>query len=83
MICSKSKLDNKIRFISGTLSPEGIVQSVIRINDFNKIKPEIVQKCKVYLQLPWFGEVSDRFARPIFSCKQKCYFSANLCCFVN
>ena len=67
MICSKSKLDNKMRFISDTHCnngcPEGIVWSVIgnKINDFNKIKPEIDQKCPVYQQLHWLVEMNDRF----------------------
>ena len=53
MICSKSKLDDEISFISDKLCndsfPEGIVRSVTRIQiyDFNKIKPKIVQKCSV------------------------------------
>ena len=50
MICFESKLDDKVKFITGTLCnngfPEDIVQSVIRdkISDFSKIKPDSVQK---------------------------------------
>ena len=68
MICSKSKFDDDFRFISDTLCencfPERIVRSVlgIKIYDCNRIKPDIVQKCPVYLRLPWLGEVSDGFA---------------------
>ena len=84
MICSESKLDNGVKFISETLCnngfPDNIVWSVIRdkISDFRKIKPDSVQRCPVYLRLPLVGDVSDRFASQISACVRKCYFSSNL-----
>ena len=50
IICSESKLDNEVEFITGTLCyngfPEDIVRSVIRdnISDFSKIKSDSVQR---------------------------------------
>ena len=83
MICSASKLDYEVEFITGTLCskdfPEDIVRSVIRgkISDFSKIKLDSVQRCTVYLRLLWIGDINDRFANHIFACVRKCYFSSN------
>ena len=82
MICSESKLDDEVKFITQTLCnngfPEAIVWSVIRdkISDFSKIKPDSVLRCPVYLRLPW---LSDKFTNQISACIRKCYFSSNLC----
>ena len=66
MISSESKLDDEVGFITGTLYNNGfdIVRSVIRdkISDFSKIKPDSIQKCTIYLRLPWLGDISDRFS---------------------
>ena len=84
MICSESKLDDEVEFITVTLCkngfPEDIVRSVIRdkISDFNKIKPDSVQRCPVYLRLSWLGDISDRFANQIAACVRQCFFSSNL-----
>ena len=84
MICSESKLDDEVDFITGTLCnnsySEDIVRSVFwdKISDFSKIKPDSVQRCPVYLRLPWLGDISDKFANQIFACVRKCYFSSNL-----
>ena len=84
MICSESKLDDEVKFITETLSnngfPEDIVRSIIRdkIADFSKIKADSVQRCPVYLSLPWLGELRDRFASQISACVNKSYFSSNL-----
>ena len=58
MICSVSKLDCEVSYITETLCnngfPEDIVRSVIRdkVAHFNKIKVASAQKCPVYLRLP-------------------------------
>ena len=84
MICSESKLDDEVEFITGTLCnngfPEDIVRSLIRdkISDFSKIKPDSVQRCPVYLWLPWLSDISDKFVNQISTCVRKCYFSFNL-----
>ena len=80
MIFSESKLYDEVEFIIGTLcnngSPEDIVRSVIRdkISDISKIKPDSVQRCPVYLSLPWLGDSSDRFAKQISASVHTCYF---------
>ena len=74
MICFESKLDNQVKFISGTFCnngfPEYIVRWVIRdkISDFSKIKPVSVQRWLVYLRLPWLGDIRDKFANQISAC---------------
>ena len=79
-ICSESKLDDEVEFITGTLCnngfPEDIVRSVIRdkIFDFSKIKPDSVQRCSIYLRLLWLGDISDKFANQISACVRKSYF---------
>ena len=78
MICSKSKIDDKIKFIFMTLI--NIVQTVInnKIMNFNKIKLVSVQRCPVYLHLPWLEGVRDRLSKQLSSCKKYCYFSADV-----
>ena len=83
MICSESKLDNEVKFITGTHCnngfPEDSVRSVIRdkISDFSKIGPDSVHRCPVYLRLPWLCDFSDRYASQI--CKQReCLLGLNL-----
>ena len=84
MICSESKLDCEVSFITETLCNNGFsedsVRSVIRdkIAHFHKTKVASVQKCPVYIRLPWLGDISDRFANQISACVRKCYFSSNL-----
>ena len=84
MICSESKLDDEVEFniraFCNNGFPEDIVRSIIRdkISDFSKITPDSVQRCPVYLRLPWLGDVCDRFAIQISACVHKCYFSSNL-----
>ena len=85
MICSESKLDCDVSFITETFCnngfPEDIFRSVIRnkIAHFHKTKVSSAQKCPVYLRLPWLGDISDRYAYQISACVWKCYFSSNLC----
>ena len=56
MICSESKLNDEVEFITGTLCnnyfPKDIFRSVIRnkISDLSKIKPVSVQRCPAYLR---------------------------------
>ena len=84
MICSESKLDAEIKFISTTLFnncfPLNVVRIVINneITDFNKIKEVSVQRRPVYLRLPWLCRISDRFAKQIFQTVPRCYFFANV-----
>ena len=57
MICSESKRDVEIKFISETLCNNGfrlrVLQTVIanKITEFNKIKHVSVQECPVYSRL--------------------------------
>ena len=84
MICSESKLDCEVSFITETVCnsgfPEDIGRFVIRdkIARLHKTKVSSAQKCPVYRTLPWLGDISDRFANQISTCIQKCYFSSNL-----
>ena len=85
MICSESKLDGEVSFITETLFnnsfPEDIVRSLIRdkIVHFHKTKVASAQKCPIYLRLHWLGDISDCFAYQISACVRKFYFSSNLC----
>ena len=84
IICSESKLDGEVGFITETLCnngfPEDIVRSVIRdeIAHFHKIKVTSAQICPVSLRLPWLGEISDQFANQISASIRRCYFASNL-----
>ena len=84
MICSESKVDGEIDFITKTFCnngfPEDIVRSVIgdKIAYFHKTKVSSAQRCPVYLRLPWLGEISDRLADQISASIRRCYFASNL-----
>ena len=81
MICSESILDSEIKFISETPCNNGFPLSVVQsfiayeITEFNKIKQVSVQKCPVYLRLPWLGGICERFTKQITQTVQRCYFS--------
>ena len=75
MICSASKLDDKVEFITWTLYnngfPKDFIRYVIRdkISDFSKIKPDSVQRYLVlkYLNiLRWLQNFISHKKRPIF-----------------
>ena len=78
MLCSESKLDGEIDFITEILCNNGfpvdIVRSVIedKIAHFHKTKVVSAHRCPVYLRLPWLGEISDRFADRIFASIRRC-----------
>ena len=84
MICSESKFDGEVGFITETFCnngfPEDIVRSLIgdKIVHFHKTKVALAQKCPVYLRLPWLVEISDQFADQISLCIWRCYFASNL-----
>ena len=84
MICSESKLDCEVSFITETLCnygfPEDIVRSIIRdkIAHFHKTKLVSAQKRPVYLRLPWLGDIGDRFPNQISARVRKCCFFSNL-----
>ena len=81
MICSELTLNAEIKFISESLCNNGfplsVVQTVINneIMKFYKIKQASVQKCPVYLHLPWLCGISEQISQSV----QMCYFSANVC----
>ena len=77
MICSESKLDCEVDFITETLcNNEDIVQSVIRdkIAYFHETEVASSQRCPVYLRLNWPG---DRFADQI-PARIRFYFASNV-----
>lgn len=83
MICSKAKLDDELKFITTTLCknayPLNIVESIIKnkIAEFNKVKPASVQRCPMYLHLPWLGNINDRYAKRVSLADRHCYFAVN------
>ena len=81
MICSKSKLDQKLDKIRSILLKNGYPEHVI--NSAFKRKPQqlnsnpvhTVKKCPVYLHIPWIGNVSMKFEKQITSAVKRCFFS--------
>ena len=82
MISSMCFLDDEIKFIKSTLSKNGYPLSVLDgvIHDvmikFDRDSRCTVNKCPVYLHLPYIGSRSERFAKSITTAVGKCYFSA-------
>ena len=82
MISSKCFLDDEIVFIRSTLSKNGypysVLDSVVQniLNKFVRAKRCTVNKCPVYLCLPYIGSRGEKFAKYITAAVGKCYFSA-------
>ena len=62
MICFEFTLDTEIKFIPTTLCsnsfPLNVIETVIdnKVTEFNKMKQSFVQKCPVYLCIPWVSK---------------------------
>ena len=84
MISSESYLDDEIEFIRSTLSKNGyplsVLDSVVHnvLNKFHKAKRCTVNKCPVYLRLPYIGYGRETFVKWITAAVGKCYFSASV-----
>ena len=82
MISSKCFLDDEIEFIRPTLSKNGYPLSVLDdvvhdfVNKFDRAKRCTVNKCPVYLPLPYIDSRGEKFAKYITTAVGKCYFSA-------
>ena len=69
LISSKCFLDDEIAFIRSTLSNNGYPLSVLDgvvhdfVNRFNRAKRCIVNKCPVYLRLPYIGSRGEKFCQ--------------------
>ena len=53
------------------------MQSAFKRNlqQLNSIPVYTVEKCPVYLQIPWIGNVSIKFEKQITSAVKRCFFS--------
>ena len=84
MISSKCYLDDEIKFIRSTLSKNGYPLSVLDgvvhdvIIKFDKASRCTVNKCPIYLRLPYIGSRGEKFAKSITTVVGKCYFSASV-----
>ena len=81
MICSKSKLDPELAKIRLILLENGYLQHAInsafkqKLQQLNSNPVHIVEKCPVYLHIPWIGNVSMKFEKQIMSAVKHCFFS--------
>ena len=81
MICSKSKLDLELGKICSILlengNPEHAINSALKrkLQQLNFNQVHTVEKCPVYLHIPWIGNVSMKFEKQITSAVKCCYFS--------
>lgn len=72
--CFQTELRSEIEFATKVLMDNGyrldIVQSNIgpKTAQFKKPKLAVLEKCHVYLQLPWTGEVSTGLTKQISQC---------------
>ena len=82
MISFKCFLDDEIEFIRSTLSKNGyplsVLDSVVHdvLNKFNRAKGCTVNKCPIYLRLPYIGSRGEKFVKCITMAVGKYYFSA-------
>ena len=79
MICSKSKLDPELGKIHSILLENGYLEHAINSTFKQKLKQlnsnlvHKVEKCPVYLHIPWIGNVS-KFEKQIISAVKCCFF---------
>ena len=82
MISSRCYLDEEIKFIKSTLSENGYPLSVLDgvfhdvMIKFDRASRCTVNKCPVYLRLPYIGSRGEKFTKTITTAVGKCYFSA-------
>ena len=76
-------LGDEIKFIKSTLSKNGYPLSVLDsvVNDvtikFDRASGCTVNRCPVYLRLPYIGSRGERLAKSITIAVGRCYFSAS------
>ena len=81
MICSKSKLDPKLGKIHSILFKNGYPEHAInsafkqKLQQLNSNSVHTVEKCPVYLHIPWIGNVLIKFEKQITSAVKCCFFS--------
>ena len=80
MICSKSKLQHELENISSILRNNEYPESIIQITMSKKIAlfnhpKEGLQKCPVYLKLPWIGKISLNFEKQTKTAINQCYLA--------
>ena len=81
MICSKSKLDPELGKIRSILLENGYPEHAInsafkqKLQQLNSNPVHTVEKCPVYLHIPWIGNVSMKFKKQITSAVKRCFFS--------
>ena len=81
MICSKSKPDPELGKICSILlensNPEHAINSAFKrkLQQLKSNPVHTVEKCPVYLHIPWIGNVSMKFEKQITSAVKRCFFS--------
>ena len=81
MICSKSKLDPELGKIRSILLKNGYPEHAInsafkrKLQQLNSNPVHTVEKCPVYLHIPWIGNVLMKFEKQIMSAVKRCFLS--------
>ena len=81
VICSKSKLDPELGKIRSILLENGYPEHAInsafkrKLQQLNSNPVHTVEKCPVYLHIPWIENVSMKFEKQITSAVKRCFFS--------
>ena len=81
MICSKSKLDQELGKIRSILLKNDFLEHTIysafkrKLQQLNSNPVHTVEKCPVYLHIPWIENVSMKFEKQITSAVKRCFFS--------
>ena len=89
VICSKSKIQQELDSIRSILRRNGLREVIIsstiskKIACFHQLVKEGRQKCPVYLELPWIGNISLKFEEQVksfFPNAQDSAFNLQGCC---
>ena len=81
MICSKSKLDPELSKFRSILLENGYPEHAInsafkrKLQQLNSNPVHTVEKCSVYLHIPWIENVSMKFEKQITSAVKRSFFS--------
>ena len=84
MICSKSKLNPELGKIRSILLENGYPEHATnwafkrKLQQLNSNPVHTVEKCPVYLHIPWIGNVSMKFEKQITFAVKRCFFSVEL-----
>ena len=85
MICTERRLNGEIEGIKKILLDNGYSKNIIntqianKIAQFSTLKRFGLEKCPVYLRVPWIGKPSTNLEKEVKTTVESCYGSISWC----